>query len=87
VDIIGAGILTILLLPFVAFMASIRRGFMPAFGWVVLTVVMAQIAAEIGWAAGSPRSISALNSAYHRDTGQPDRARGNLLLVAQRGSE
>ena len=62
VDILGAGILTILLLPFVAFMASIGRGFMPAFGWAVLTVVMAQIAAAIGWGGWFPWSIPALFS-------------------------
>ena len=62
VNILGAGILTILLLPFVAFMASIGRGFMPAFGWAVLTVVMAQIAAAIGWGGWFPWSIPALFS-------------------------
>jgi ABC-2 type transport system permease protein len=62
VDIIGAGILTILLLPFVAFVASIGRGFMPAFGWAVLTVVLAQIAAAIGWGGWFPWSIPALFS-------------------------
>jgi ABC-2 type transport system permease protein len=62
VNILGAGILTILLLPFVAFMASMGRGFMPAFGWAVLTVVMAQIAAAIGWGGWFPWSVPALFS-------------------------
>lgn len=74
VDIIGAGILTILLLPFVALMASIGRGFMPAFGWTVLTVVMAQIAAAIGWGGWFPWSIPAL---FSRVAG----ARGEYLGV------
>jgi ABC-2 type transport system permease protein len=62
VDILGAGIMTIMLLPFVAFMASIGRGFMPAFGWAVLTVVLAQIAAAIGWGGWFPWSVPALFS-------------------------
>jgi ABC-2 type transport system permease protein len=61
-NIIGASILTILLLPFVAFMASIGRGFMPAFGWAVLTVVMAQIAAALGWGGWFPWAVPALFS-------------------------
>jgi ABC-2 type transport system permease protein len=60
VDIIGAGVLTILLLPFVAFIASIGRGFMPAFGWLVFTVVIAQIAAVMGWGSWLPWSVPAL---------------------------
>lgn len=73
-DIIGASILTILLLPFVAFMASIGRGFMPAFGWAVLTVVMAQIAAALGWGGWFPWAIPAL---FSRVAG----ARGEYLGV------
>lgn len=62
VDILGAGILTIMLLPFVAFIASIGRGFMPAFGWAIFTVVIAQIAAIMGWGGWLPWSIPALFS-------------------------
>lgn len=62
VDIIGAGILTILLLPFVALMASLGRGFMPAFGWMIFTVVIAQVAAVMGWGGWLPWSVPALFS-------------------------
>lgn len=62
VDILGAGVLTILLLPFVAFIASIGRGFMPAFGWTILTVAIAQIAVVMGWGGWLPWSIPALFS-------------------------
>lgn len=61
-DILGAGLLTILLLPFVAFMASIGRGFMPAFGWMVFTVVIAQVAVVMGWGGWLPWSVPALFS-------------------------
>ncbi|MBV5343257.1 ABC transporter permease, partial [bacterium] len=44
VDILGSAMLTIALLPFVALAASMGRGYLPAFGWTILTVAMAQIA-------------------------------------------
>jgi ABC-2 type transport system permease protein len=62
VDILGAGILTILLLPIVAFVASSGRGFMPAFGWTIFTVVVAQVAAVMGWGGWLPWSVPALFS-------------------------
>jgi ABC-2 type transport system permease protein len=62
VGILGAGIMTIMLLPFVAFMASIGRGYMPAFGWVVFTVAVAQIAAVLGWGGWLPWAVPVLFS-------------------------
>lgn len=62
VDILGAGLMTIMLLPFVALIASIGRGFMPAFGWMVFTVVIAQIAVVMGWGGWLPWSVPALFS-------------------------
>jgi ABC-2 type transport system permease protein len=61
-DILGSGILTILLLPFVAFFASAGKGYLPSFGWTVLTVVLAQIAAITGWGDWFPWSVPALFS-------------------------
>jgi ABC-2 type transport system permease protein len=60
--ILGSGLLAILLLPFVAFVASIGRGYMPSFGWIVFTVILAQIAAITGWGDWFPWSIPALFS-------------------------
>ena len=62
VDVIGAGILCIALLPFVALFASIGRGYMPPFGWTILTIVLAQLAAITGWGDWFPWSVSALFS-------------------------
>lgn len=62
VDILGSGLLSILLLPFVAFFASAGKGYLPSFGWIVLSVVMAQIAAITGWGDWFPWSIPALFS-------------------------
>jgi len=62
VDILGSAVLTIILLPFVALVASMGRGYLPAFGWTILTVAMAQIAAVTGWGDWFPWSIPALFS-------------------------
>ena len=62
VDILGAGVLVIILLPFVAFAASAGKGYLPSFGWMVLTVTLAQIAAITGWGDWFPWSVPALFS-------------------------
>jgi ABC-2 type transport system permease protein len=62
VDILGSAMLTIALLPFVALAASVGRGYLPAFGWTIFTVAMAQIAAVTGWGDWFPWSIPALFS-------------------------
>ena len=61
-DVLGAAVLTILLLPFVAFIASFGRGYLSAFGWAVFTVAIAQIAAVTGWGDWMPWSVPALFS-------------------------
>jgi len=62
IDIIGAGLLSILLLPFVALVASLARGYLASFGWVILMVFLAQIAAVTGWGDWFPWSVPALFS-------------------------
>ena len=61
-DVFGAALLTIALLPFVALFAGIGRGELPPIGWTVLTVFLAQIAAVTGWGDWFPWSIPALFS-------------------------
>jgi len=62
IDILGAGILTILLLPYVAYFASAGKGYLPSFGWMILTVALAQIIIITGWGDWFPWSIPALFS-------------------------
>jgi ABC-2 type transport system permease protein len=62
VDILGSAMLTIVLLPFVALISSMGRGYLPAFGWTIFTVAMAQIAVITGWGDWFPWSIPALFS-------------------------
>jgi ABC-2 type transport system permease protein len=62
VDVLGSALLTIALLPFVALIASAGRGYMPAFGWMIFTVALAQIAVITGWGDWFPWSVPALFS-------------------------
>lgn len=62
VDILGVTALVTALLPFVALLASVGRGYLPPFGWTILTVVLAQIAAITGWGDWFPWSVPALFS-------------------------
>ncbi len=61
-EIAGAAILTISLLPYVAVIASAGHGYLPAFGWMLLTLMLAQVAAITGWGDWFPWSIPALFS-------------------------
>ena len=61
-DVFGSAVLTIALLPFVAFFAGIGHGELPAIGWMILTVVLAQVAAITGWGDWFPWSVPALFS-------------------------
>ena len=62
VDFFGAILLTIALLPFVALAASWGRGYLPAFGWMILTILLAQISAITGWGDYFPWAVPALFS-------------------------
>ncbi|MGZ9234676.1 MAG: ABC transporter permease [Anaerolineales bacterium] len=62
IDILGTAVLVIAMLPFVALLASIGRGYLPPFGWTILTIALAQIAAITGWGDWFPWSVAALFS-------------------------
>jgi ABC-2 type transport system permease protein len=55
-------LLTLALMPPVALLASAGRGYLPAMGWMFLTVFLAQILAATGWGAWFPWSIPPLFS-------------------------
>ncbi len=61
-NIAGASILTIALLPYIALLASAGRGYLPPFGWLILTIMLAQVAAFMGWGDWFPWAIPALFS-------------------------
>ena len=62
VDVVGAGLLTLALMPCVALLASVGRGYLPPFGWTILTLFLANIIAYTGWGDWFPWTVPALFS-------------------------
>lgn len=62
IDVMGTALLTLALMPFVALWASIGRGYLPPFGWAILTLAFANITAYIGWGHWFPWAVPALFS-------------------------
>ncbi len=62
VNVLGAAALTIPLMSFVALIASSGRGYLPAFGWTIFTLVLANIAAVMGRGDWFPWAIPGLFS-------------------------
>ena len=56
--IILTGVLTILLVAPVAWMAGVGRGYLPPVGFLLLLVVLAQIISVLGWGAYFPWSVT-----------------------------
>jgi ABC-2 type transport system permease protein len=54
--------LTVLLVTCVAFVASAARGFLPALGFVVLSVLLAQVVTVVGYGAYFPWAVPALRA-------------------------
>jgi ABC-2 type transport system permease protein len=61
-NILGSAVLTLPLMSFVALLASVGRGYMPPFGWTIFTLVLANIAAIMGWGDWFPWAIPGLFS-------------------------
>jgi ABC-2 type transport system permease protein len=61
-DVAGASILTITLMPYTALFASMGRGYLPPLGWTFLSLMLAQVVALTGWGDYFPWSIPALFS-------------------------
>jgi len=62
INVLGAAVLTLPLMSLVAFFSSMGRGYMPAFGWTIFTMVLANIAAVMGWGDWFPWAVPALYS-------------------------
>lgn len=55
-------LLNLMLMPFVALFASAGRGYLPALGWAVFSLVIAQIVSLLGWGDWVPWSVPVLSS-------------------------
>jgi ABC-2 type transport system permease protein len=61
-DLAITALLVLALMPGVALLASAGRGYLPALGWSILTLFLAQILAATGWGDWFPWSVPALFS-------------------------
>jgi ABC-2 type transport system permease protein len=61
-SLLSASFLNLMLMSFVAFFASMGRGYLPPLGWAIVTVFFAQIAAILGWGDWFPWAVPALAS-------------------------
>lgn len=62
INILGTALLTIPLMSFVALIASAGRGYLAPFGWTIFTLVLANIAAVMGWGDWFPWAVPGLFS-------------------------
>lgn len=62
VGVLGSTLLNMFLLPYVALLASMGRGYIPPFGWTILTIALAQIAIITGWGDWFPWAVPGLFS-------------------------
>jgi len=61
-SLLNTALLSCMLLPFVALVASAGRGYLAALGWAFLTLALAQVAAVMGWGDWFPWSVPMLFS-------------------------
>ena len=73
-------LLTFMLLPFVAFFASVGRGYLLPLGWALLTLALAQIALALGWGDWFPWSVPGLLSSLNGPT-EPLAAHSYLAVL------
>lgn len=59
-ELMAGALLTVALLPFVAFFASLGRGYLLPFGWTFLTVFLSQIILRLGWGDWFPWAVPPL---------------------------
>jgi ABC-2 type transport system permease protein len=81
------GLLSFMLMPFVAFFASAGRGYLPPLGWAFLTMALAQIAIVLGWGDWFPWSVPGLLSSVVTKPGESVEMHsyGMVLLVFATG--
>jgi ABC-2 type transport system permease protein len=67
VNVLFSAVMTMALLPFVALLAGIGRGYLSPFGWMILMVALAQVASFMGWGDWFPWAVPAQFVGAHRD--------------------
>jgi len=81
VGVLGSTLLNMLLLPYVALLASTGRGYIPPFGWTVLMVALAQIAIVMGWGDWFPWAVPGLFSGAAGPRAELLGAHGYIIVI------
>ncbi len=76
-----AGVLTVALLGWAAFFASVGRGYIAPLAWTVAMVAVSQILTVLGWGAWFPWAIPALLSGAGGTAVEPVTAAGVFVLI------
>ena len=74
-------ILTIMLMPLVAWFASAGRGYLPPLGWAFLTMALAQIAVVMGWGEWFPWAVPSLLSDFSGTQSEPLAMHSYLVVL------
>lgn len=74
-------LLTILLMPMVALIACVGRGYLLPLGWAFLTMAMAQISVVLGWGEWFPWAIPALLGDFPGTQTEPVRYHSYLMVL------
>jgi ABC-2 type transport system permease protein len=74
-------LLTFMLMPFVAFFASMGRGYLPPLGWAFLTMASAQIADVLGWGDWFPWSVPGLPGSLSGPRTEPIAAHSYIMVL------
>jgi ABC-2 type transport system permease protein len=74
-------LLTTMLMPLVALIASAGRGYLPPLGWAFLTMALAQIAVVMGWGEWFPWAVPSLLSEVGGDLPEPLGIHSYLVVI------
>jgi ABC-2 type transport system permease protein len=61
-SLLAVGIMTYMMMPLVAFLASVGRGYLAPMAWALFTLAVAQISAVLGWGDWVPWAVPGLRS-------------------------
>lgn len=80
-SILQIGLLTFMLMPFVALFASVGRGYLPPLGWAILTLALAQIAIVLGWGSWFPWSVPGVLGSMTSPGAEPLEPHSYILVL------
>jgi ABC-2 type transport system permease protein len=84
-SLLAAGLLTLMLAPFVALVASAGRGYLPPLAWAFGSFILAQLVSVLGWGDWFPWSVPVLLSGMYGPQGVEQLGLHSYFLVVLAG--